>query len=359
MSFLIYGAYGYTGELIAREAVARGHRPPLAGRRAHELKQVAASLELPAHPVDLTEGPRLRSVLEPVEAVVHCAGPFSHTARPMVDACLATGTHYLDITGEIEVFEELRRRGSEADEAGVMLLPGIGFDVVPTDCLAKYLSEAVPSATTLEIAFMGHGGVSQGTLKTAIEQMGAGGLVRREGKIVTAPPGWSTRTVDFGDHPRTVISISWGDVATAGHSTGIPNVTVYTYLPRIGRRLLRLSRYVQRPLSWRPLQRILQRLVERWVPNPSAETRRAGYTVVWGKVRGAEGAAATARLEGPEAYTFTARAAVLAAERVLGGTAPRGYQTPSTAFGSDFVLDVEGVERKVGSRSSDAVEESD
>ena len=345
MSYLIYGAYGYTGALIARHAVEQGHEPILAGRDQRSLDALAAELDCPAHALSLTDGFRLRSVLEEVEAVVHCAGPFARTALPMVEACLDTGTHYLDITGEIEVFEGLMARDPDAKAAEVMLLPGIGFDVVPTDCLAKGLAEAVPTATDLEIAFMGRGGISQGTLKTAIEQMGESGLVRRAGEIVEVPPGWSTRTVDFGDHPRTVISIPWGDVATAGHSTGIPNITVYTSLPEIGRQLLRLSRYVQGVLGWRPLQLLLQRLVEAWVPNPSAETRRTGSTVVWASVRDADGHTTTARLRGPEAYTFTARAAVLGAERVMGGTAPAGYQTPATAFGSDFVFDVEGVER--------------
>lgn len=345
MSYLIYGAYGYTGELIARHAVMQGHEPVLAGRDPHKLDRLAADLDLPSQAVSLTDGFRLRSVLEEVEAVVHCAGPFSHTALPMVEACLDAGTHYLDITGEIDVFEGLMARDLDAQAADVMLLPGIGFDVVPTDCLAKGLAEAVPDATDLAIAFMGRGGVSQGTLKTAIEQMGEGGLVRRAGKIVEVPPGWATRTVDFGDHPRTVISVPWGDVATAGHSTGIPNVTVYTYLPALGRRLLRLSRYVQGMLGWRPLQLLLQRLVEKWVPNPSPETRRTGETVVWASVRGEEGDTATARLRGPEAYTFTARTAVRGGGRVLDGTAPPGYQTPATAFGSDFVFDVDGVAR--------------
>jgi saccharopine dehydrogenase (NAD+, L-lysine-forming) len=345
MSYLIYGAYGYTGELIARRAVDRGHEPILSGRDNKKVERLAAALDLPAQPTTLTDGFRLRSILSDVDAVLHCAGPFVHTAFPMVEACLDTGTHYLDITGEIDVFEGLMARSPDAEAAEIMLLPGIGFDVVPTDCLAKALADEVPSATDLEIAFVGQGGVSQGTLKTAVEQMGMGGLVRREGQVVEVPPGWATRTVDFGDHPRPVISIPWGDVATAGHSTGIPNITVYTYLPKLGRRLLRWSRYVQGLLGWRPLQQLLQRLVEAYVPNPSPETRRTGHTLVWASVRDEDGHTHERRLRGPEAYTFTARTAVQAAERIRNGTVPAGYQTPATAFGSDFVFDVEEVEQ--------------
>jgi len=348
MSYLIYGAYGYTGTLIAQRAVEEGHEPVLSGRNEQKVERLASELGLPARPTSLTDGFRLRSVLEDVEAVLHCAGPFVDTAWPMMEACLDTGTHYLDITGEVDVFEGLMARTADAEAEDVMLLPGIGFDIVPTDCLAKTLADEVAGATDLEIAFLGKGGISQGTLKTAVRQMGMGGLVRRDGEVVEVPPGWASRSVNFGDHPRTVISIPWGDVVTSGHSTGIPNVTVYTYIPKLGRQLLRLSRYVQGLLAWDPLQTLLQRAVERWVPNPSPEVREEGRTVVWASVRDEEGHTTTGRLQGPEGYTFTARSAVQAAERVMNGTAPAGYQTPSTAFGSAFVFDVEGVERLEG-----------
>lgn len=347
MSYLIYGAYGYTGDLIAREAVDRGHEPVLAGRDGHKLTQLADELGLDSSRVALSEGFRLRTVLEEVSAVVHCAGPFSQTAFPMVEACLDTGTHYLDITGELDVYSSLLERDSDAESAGVMLLPGVGFDVVPTDCLAAFLSEQTPNATELEIAFMAKGDVSKGTLKTVVEHAGSGGCVRRQGEVVQVPPGWSTRSVNFGDHPRTVISIPWGDIVTAGHSTGIPNVTVYTYVPRRARQFLRLTRFVQGLLGWHPVQILLKTMIDRWIPNPSTEDREVGRTAVWAAVRNEEGQTTAARIHGPEVYTFTSRAAVLAAERVLSDGPPTGYHTPATAFGSDFVLEVEGVERHV------------
>jgi saccharopine dehydrogenase (NAD+, L-lysine-forming) len=344
MSYLIYGAYGYTGSLIAEEAVRRGHEPLLAGRNEQKLREVAAPLGLDTRVIALDDAPGLRAVLDDVPAVLHCAGPFVHTAAPMVAACLDTGTHYLDVTGEIPVLETLQGRDAEAEDAGVLLLPSVGFDVVPTDCLARALSEELPSATTLEIAFVGKGGVSQGTLKTAVEQMGMGGRVRREGEVVAVPPGWATRTVAFDDHPRTVISIPWGDVATAGVSTDVPNVTVYTYMPALARRLLRWSRYVQGVLGWEPLQALLKRLVERGVPNPGPEVREQGRTHVWASVRAEDGERRTARLRGPHAYTLTARTAVEAIGRVVETPPALGYQTPATAFGVEFLDSVEGIE---------------
>lgn len=344
MQYLIYGAYGYTGTLIANRAIQQGHEPVLAGRDEHALRRLASRLGLEARPVALDEPDRLRSVVAEVPAVLHCAGPFAHTSAPMVEACLDTGTHYLDVTGEIPVLEALMDRDAEAAAADVLLLPAIGFDVVPTDCLARALSEQVPDAETLEIAFVGQGPVSKGTLKTAIEQMGEGGRVRREGRLVSVPPGWATRTVPFEDHPRTVVSIPWGDLVTAARSTGIPNVTVYTYLPRWLRALLPLAQPLQGLLRWGPLQSLLKRAVERWVPVPTAADRERGRTLVWASVRSGGGERRSMHLRGPEAYRFTARTAVAAAARVVEGPPAVGAHTPSTALGASFVRDVDGVE---------------
>lgn len=345
MSILLYGAYGYTGRLIAREAVDRGLRPVLAGRDAAQLNEMGDALNLPTRVASLSASTRLRSILDDVSAVLHCAGPFIHTGPPMVEACLDTGTHYLDLTGEMDVFRRLAGQSDEAEAAGIMLLPGIGFDVVPSDCLANFVASRAAGATTLEIAIYARGTVSQGTLKTLIEQMGRGGLVRREGQLREVPPGWTSRKVDFGDRERCVISIPEGSVITSGASTTVPNVTAYLALPPLVQSLLRASRYVQGLLTWPPLKRLLKRLVERRRAGPTAEERRQGRTVVWASARRGGQSPVTARLHGPEAYTVTARTAVNAMERMLGGTTPPGYQTPSTAFGADFVLDVSGMER--------------
>lgn len=343
MSALIYGAYGYTGRLITQEAVGRGHAPVLAGRDPEPLSALGADTDLPTRTVGLSQSRRLRAVIDDVDLVLHCAGPYVRTAEPMVEACLETGTHYVDLTGEIDVFEWMGDQAAEAEARGVMLLPGGGFDVVASDCMARYVTNEVPSATTLEIAIYHQGGVSRGTLQTLIEQMGQPGRVRREGQLVKVPPGWTTRTVDFGDESRSVLSIPEGSV----YSTNVPNVTAYLALPRWIHPVVRASRYVRPILQWEPLQALLRRLVQQTVVGPSAETRRRGRTVLWAAARRGTEPPVTARLHCPDAYTFTARAAVDALERVLDGTAPGGVQTPSTAFGADFVLDVEGVRREI------------
>ena len=344
MSLLIYGAYGYTGRLISERAVEMGLDPILAGRNREKVESLAREHDRPARVFDLDSMEPIRRHLEDVDVILHCAGPFIHTSAPVVQACLDTGTHYLDITGEIDVFEAAAARDQEANEAGILVCPGVGFDVVPTDSVARMLAEAVPDASTLEIAFMGLGSVSRGTALTMISNLGEGGKVRREGQLVTVPPAWTTRDVDFGRGPKTVVSIPWGDVSTAYHSTGIPNITAYTYMPEQAITFVRWSRYLGWLLRLKPVKRILEALVRLQPAGPDEAMREEGITLVWGRVTTNDGRERTMRLKGPEGYTFTAHAATAAAKRVLGSNVPSGYQTPSTAFGVGFVRDLPGVE---------------
>lgn len=347
MSFLIYGAYGYTGELIARAAVERGLEPILAGRDAARLRPLAAELDLPHRVFSVDVAASVEAALHDVPLVLHCAGPFAHTATPVVDACLRAGVHYLDITGEMDVFAQLAERDGEAQAAEVMLLPGVGFDVVPTDCLAAYLHERMPEANQLELAIYAQNGqVSKGTAKTAIEQIGDGGVVRRGGTLMHVPPAWKTRSVDFGTGPKEVVTIPWGDLITAYHSTGIPNITVYARLPASAHRLVAASKVFGPVLRSSPVKRLLKWAARKGASGPDAEARKRGASAVWAEVTSRNGRSMAARLHGPEVYAFTVGTALAAVDAVLSGTAPPGFQTPATAFGADFVLGIDGVRRE-------------
>jgi short subunit dehydrogenase-like uncharacterized protein len=334
---LIYGAYGYTGELVVEEALAKGLRPHLAGRDPHKLQGLARRTGLEAQAFDLADSTALEHALTGQRVVLHCAGPFSRTWRPMAEACLKLGVHYLDITGEIEVFEALAARDAEARAAGVMLLPGVGFDVVPTDCLAAHLKARLPGATQLKLAFMGGGGFSRGTRRTMLEGLGEGGMVRRAGRIETVPPGWKTRHVDFGaGNVRTVATIPWGDVATAFYSTGIPDIETYAALPRSQIRFLRLSRYLGWLLQSALVQAQLRHRMDAGRAGPDAATRAHTASYIWGEVRDAEGEHLESRMSCANGYAFTARSAVAAARRALAGEVQPGFRTPSLAFGAGF-----------------------
>ena len=170
---LLYGANGYTGTLIARYAKEYNLAPILAGRNKKEIETLAAQLNLPYKVFSLDDAAALNTALGEVAVVIHAAGPFHYTAKQMVEACIATGTHYLDINGDIAVFEFIKKYNEQAKQAGVMLLPGSGFDVVPTDCLALSLKNQLPDATHLEIVFIPVGSqISHGTASTMAGKAG-------------------------------------------------------------------------------------------------------------------------------------------------------------------------------------------
>jgi short subunit dehydrogenase-like uncharacterized protein len=346
LTFLLYGANGYTGRLIAREAKSRGLRPVLAGRNAGEVGALAAELGFEHRVASLDDRATLDAAIGSHRAVIHAAGPFSLTSAPMFEACLRNGAHYLDITGEIGVFEALAARDADAKAKGITVLPGVGFDVVPTDCLALHLKQRLPSATSLALAFMARGGISRGTALTTVERLGQPGMVRKGGKLTPVKLGYRTRHVDFGKGPVLTVTIPWGDVATAWYSTGIPDVEVYLAVPATALRSLRMSRFLAPVLRLPPVKALVGWSIRQRGAGPSDDARARGGTIVMGMVEDGAGGKAVARWSGPDGYTLTAHTALNAVTRVLNGGIATGFQTPSRAFGADFALQVPGTIRE-------------
>jgi short subunit dehydrogenase-like uncharacterized protein len=278
-----------------------------------------------------------------VKVVLNCAGPFSKTAARLIDACLEVGASYLDITGEIDVIECAARHDAEAKAAGVAVIPAVGFDVVPTDCLAAMLHDALPDATHLTLAFTGTGVMSPGTLKTALEGIPHGGRVRRDGRIEPVPALWKTRTIPFPGGVREAVTIPWGDVASAFYTTGIPNIETYLAMPP--RELARMRRMQWfAPLLKLPfVLRAVQSYVAKQVRGPDDAELATGRTEIWGEVRNAAGRTLTATLTTPNAYRLTVLTAVAAVERVLKSETAPGFQTPARAFGKEFIATIPGV----------------
>lgn len=343
MQWMLYGANGYTGELIAREAVRRGQQPILAGRDPVAVSTLARELQCPSRTFALDNHQTIVNALQGVAFVLHCAGPFAQTSAPMVAACLETRVHYLDITGEISVFEAIFARDTEAKERGVTLLPGVGFDVVPTDCLAAMLKRRLPSATELLLAFYSPGAqLSRGTLKTMIEGIGEGGAIRRDGKIVRVPMAFDAREIPFASGPRMAMTIPWGDVSTAFRTTRIPNIRVYSAAsPKSIARMRRMRPFL--PIAaWKPIRLLLQAFASRRT-GPSEELRSSGRTNLWGRVVDGQGTEVTMTMTTPEGYAFTVLSAMAAVERFLGSTPNGGSTTPATNFGPEFVTTIPGV----------------
>ena len=343
-TILVYGATGYTGKLIAKAAVDAGARPILAGRNLAKVNAVARPLGLKARAFDLGDPTRLDAAIKDVSVVLCVAGPFSATSRPMVDACLRNRVHYLDITGEIDVFETLAARDAEARARGVMLLPGVGFDVVPSDCLVAHLKRRLPDANDLKLYLSLGIDMSRGTAKTMIEAIAAGTRLRRHGRIVTRD--WAEEgSCDFGEGQKPTMQVSWGDVATAFHSTCIPNIEVHFEAPPTIRAFAWAPRFVKSFFGMGFMQSLLKSQVD-WLPEgPSEVARRAGRAVLVGQARNKEGQTVRSRLRTPEGYSLTVATAFDAARRVAAGDIKQGFQTPSRVFGADYILSFDGVTR--------------
>ncbi|TXN21867.1 NAD(P)H-binding protein [Methylobacterium sp. WL9] len=345
-TFLIYGATGYTGRLCAEHAVARGLRPVLAGRSVDAVRGFAERLGLEWRAFGLETPAAVRDGLAGIEAVLHAAGPFSATSRPMAEACLTTATHYVDITGEIDVIEALAARSGEAEAAGIMLLPGAGFDVVPSDCLAAHVAGRLPGATRLRISIGGFQGISRGTAKTMVEGVACGTRMRRGGRIVEIADT-PRASADFGSGPRSAIGLGWGDVATAWYSTRIPDIDVFFQASPSLARAAAMPRPFKRLLATGFSQVLLKRAIERLAaPGPTPEERARSRCLFLAEAWDDSGLRVASRMESPEGYTLTALTAVEIARRAAQGEASPGFQTPATAYGADFILSFEGIERR-------------
>lgn len=342
-NWMIYGATGYSGELITAQAVEQGMRPVLAGRSDNKVKAVAEKYGLEYRVFSIDMLAQSDALIGQMDLVLNCAGPFSQTADVMMQACLKQQAHYLDITGEIDVFELAASLDAAAKERGVVLCPGVGFDVIPTDCVAGKLKTMMPDATHLTLGFDSRSGFSPGTAKTSVEALPQGGKVRKDGKIITVPLAASTRKIDFGGGEKLAMTIPWGDVSTAFHNTQIPNIEVYIPgSPGMVKQLKRLN-WVKPILGLGLVQKFLKKRIEKKVKGPDKATRDKLTTFVWGEVKNKAGETKSYRIEVANGYEITATGSVYVAQALLGDQArSSGYQTPSMLLGTDLIEKLPG-----------------
>lgn len=345
-ALLLYGATGYTGRLILAEMVARGLRPVLAGRDEARLAALAARHDLRYRVAPLADAGALDRALREIRVVLNAAGPFSATAAPVAEACLRADAHYLDIAGEVDVIEAHARRNQRARARGVMVLPGCGFDVVPSDCLAAHLVRRLPGAVHLALGIRGLLHPSRGSAKTFVEYGGRSVLIRRDGRLTAALPGSLERDFDYGDGPTASINMQWGDVASAWYSTGVPNIEVYFAATSVLRSSLAASRTMGWALTTAPAQVWLKMHADLLPEGPSAAERAAIRTVLVAELSDAGGRRVRGRLTAPQSYSLTAVTAAEITRRVLAGDYEAGFQTPARVYGADFALAFAGVSRE-------------
>jgi len=343
---LLYGATGYVGKLIAEFAKKDSLDIILAGRNQDSVSAQAKKLGLEFRVFGLDNRAAIEQGIADVSVVINCAGPFSFSAKALVDACLKVGTHYTDIAGEVPEFEALLERDAEAKAAGIMLLPGIGFGVVPTDCLAVYLSSKLPTANKLTLIYETEGGVSQGTANTVLPNLHTMGVVRKQGQLQTVRAAAKSLKFDLGAGLVTAVTNPWrADLVTAYYSTKIDNIEVYTVFPSPLPLLMQSSRYLGWIFDSSLFQSSLKSLLKKLPPGPTESERAKGKTRVLGIVEDKTGKQIKARLEGPEAYDLTILTAIAIIKHILQGEIKSGFQTPGYLYGADLILEIPGVKR--------------
>ena len=344
-NFLIYGATGTVGEAIARYSVKQGLKPILAARNREKLKLLADELELEFRTFSLDDLNKTEAHVQSIVAILNCAGPFIYTFKPLLETCLKNKIHYIDITGELPVFESIAEYDKLAKQNNIMLLPGSGFDVTPTDCLSLYLKEKLPTGNRLTLGFCSNGpaGIPPGTAKTMVESIPYGNRIRKNGKLIIPPKGLKTKLIDYGNGMQKSIRLPWGDVFTAYHSTGIPNIEVYAVFQD---KVIKQMIFIEKYRSILSIPFILKILKKKAKGGSTEEERNNTSMSVWGELSDADGNLIQARLHGPEGgVIWTSNCALSIIKRILSGKIKTGYQTPAKAYGSDLVMDCEGVKR--------------
>ncbi len=342
--WMLYGANGYTGRLICEEAVRSGMKPILAGRNQSEIAALAEKYKLDYRIFSLETKEAILPNLEGISVVLHAAGPFVHTAASMMDACLDAGAHYLDITGEMEVFGMADKRTQAAMDKNLMLMPGTGFDVVPTDCMAGLLKQKMPAAKSLELAFVTLGGqISHGTAMSMTEKLGEGGASRKAGKIVKEPIGKEGKEIELDGKKFFVMSIPWGDVFTAWFTTAIPDIRTFTGTKPSVYWFLKLQGIFNPLLRTNWFKNKMRKKINQGPAGPSEEKRKKAKAYIWGQVSDNAGQKVTAWFQCPEGYTLTALSSVAIVKKVLAGHFKGGYQTPAGCYGDGLVFELEGV----------------
>jgi short subunit dehydrogenase-like uncharacterized protein len=317
-TWMLYGAAGYTGSLIAARAVECGHRPVLAGRSALAVNAVAERLGLQHRVLDLEDPVASEAALGDVDLVLNAAGPFLHTAAPLARACLRAGIHYLDISNELQVFRALYDLDEEAKRVGVSIIPGVGFGVVATNCLARYVSELVGGAHQLDVASrVATAQPGPGAAATMQENLPYGGWIRHGGQLVPKEFFTGVTTIGFPDGPCEAMPVPTGDLEAGFHATGAPDVVAYAVSPPA-------------------------RDVSGSDDEDDLSSTRESFG--WARAVSSDGATAEAWLQTGDSYIFTAAASIRAVEETI-ARSPLGALNPAVAFGADFAFSVQDTRR--------------
>jgi short subunit dehydrogenase-like uncharacterized protein len=334
---MVYGVTGFSGRAVAERLCEAGHDVVLAGRDAERVRAVADALGAPWRAFALHDLAEVASRLAGIDVVLHAAGPYADTAGPMLIGCIAAGAHYLDLSGEWQSFVLAESLGSDAAEAGVMLMPGVGLMVVATDCLLAKAVQQVPDAALVRIATSLPSAVSRGTLQTSLGVLTGRVVVRRDGVLRSVPTGGASRTFNFGAGERRSLAVSWPDLVTAPHTTGVANIETYLEAPEALRRAFLATAHAARLYGQQSVRTVLSPFTALWPERPSERALREDQIAVVVEAVDPWRRATRFGLRTLDGYSVTTLTAHAAVEHVLGGVHAPGFRTPASVFGTGFI----------------------
>jgi len=350
VTVVLYGATGYTGVLVTDELVRRGAPFVLAGRNREKLERVSAERGrgAPVAVASLDDPQSLRRVLDQARVVINCAGPFTLAGEALVRAAIDTGTHYVDSTGEQtyirRVFERL---GAEAERRGVALVPAMGFDYAPGDCIARLAANDLEPLERLTLAYSVKGfGMSRGTMRSGLEMMKGGDVVYEDRDWHPAPRGVFRTSFAFpapiGE--QSMARYPSGEVITVPHHTRTRSVnsliTTSTVAPGpLASALPYLTPALALTLRT-PLRRALGRAIELLPEGPPQEERRAAEFTIVAEARAEDGRLGRGVVRGSDVYGLTAVTLVHGAELMwTEGYDRAGSLGPAAAYDPGGFLD--------------------
>lgn len=343
MSLLIYGVTGYTGHLIIKEALAKGIAFTIAGRNAEKIQSLAVEFNLPSLSFGLDDQAVIIRNIRPFSLVLNVAGPYSYTTKPMAEACLEAGVHYVDLCGELDLLDWFHSQHDRALEKKVALVGGAGFNHTPTNCVAGKLHEFMPDATHLELAVhLGGGSISHGTMSSMILLLGESGTFRKNGILQSEPLGKKRQTIDFGVGIKNCISIPWGDINASWYSTKISNIRTYTSASFLAWLLLK-GQFLLNPVlrsTW--FRKQLQHWADRKFTGPSHSEIKLIKTRIYGKVWNDSGQEKELLVECAESYIFSARSAIKIVQRMMENPGICGYKTPAQILNFEDFMSITG-----------------
>lgn len=338
VKWMIYGATGFTGKLIIEQCHTIETSPVLAGRDREKLKKLSEESGYSYRVFDLTNQDKIERELREFDFVVNVAGPFWKDIELLVNACINSHTDYIDLVAGPEL-SELHESALMKD---VMLLPGVGFSIVPSDCLKGYLLTKCPDATHYSVFISGLNSVSRGTARGGFEIFKKGILFRRNGSLERVSD-FSEKSIDFGTGGTPCIPMPWGEIHAAHRFTGIHTIRTYAEATKMRRQFLFSMKYLRRLFATSFMQKRLQSMVDSWPEGPDAAEMSREKSTVAGVIQNERGEQHGARIHTAEGYRFTAQSVCAIVNLVLSGKRASGYQLPGTLFGYKFVLDIEGV----------------